>query len=69
MYSADINLDGLVDELDQSILEQNLDSYFGQAGWLARTDLNGDWKTDQLDLTLLVEQLGSEEAWRTNPGQ
>ncbi|MCF7975200.1 MAG: DUF4465 domain-containing protein [Phycisphaerae bacterium] len=68
-YSGDINLDGLVDAADQTILTENLGLHFGQTGWLARTDLNKDWKTDQADLTLLTEQLGSEELWHIYDGQ
>ncbi len=64
IYSADINLDGLVDGLDQTLLEQSLGLNFGLPGWSARTDLNGDAKTDVIDQTLLAEQLGSEESWR-----
>lgn len=69
MYVADINLDGLVDVMDQTLLEQNLGLYFGLDGWLARTDLNGDWRTDEVDQTLLAQQMGSEEVWRSKNGQ
>ncbi len=68
-YAGDINLDGFVDDQDQAILEQNMGLNFGQNAWLARTDLNGDWKTDQADFDRLTEQLGSVEAWQTNAGQ
>lgn len=68
-YSGDINLDGLVDVQDQTILEQNLGLYFGLEGWSARSDLNGDWKTDEVDQALLAGQLGSKEAWFDDLGQ
>jgi hypothetical protein len=69
VYSADINLDGFVDVLDQTLLDQNLGLYFGLDEWLARTDLNGDWRTDQIDQALLAGQLGREELWARKPGQ
>jgi len=69
VFSADINVDGMVDGLDQALLEQNLGLSFGQNIWLSRTDLNGDWKTDQADMTLLTDQMGSIEAWRTDESQ
>lgn len=67
-FSGDINLDGVVDELDQEIMQENLNLHFGQNDWLSRTDLNGDWRTDQADLILFTEQLGSVESWRLLSG-
>lgn len=61
---ADINRDGFVDEVDREIMLSNLNAAFGADGWLERTDLNSDWRTDTQDLTLLESQLGSTETWR-----
>jgi hypothetical protein len=63
-YIADINRDGIVDTMDQELLTQHMDTSFGRDGWLDRTDLNHDWRTDAQDLAILEAQMGSIETWR-----
>jgi hypothetical protein len=67
-YVADINRDGVVDAADQDLLERHMGRAFGRDGWLARSDLNGDWRTDARDLAILTAQLGSVEPWRPASG-
>ncbi|MFC1653168.1 DUF4465 domain-containing protein, partial [Planctomycetota bacterium] len=63
-YVADVNRDGIVNTLDRDLLVQHLDFAFGHDGWLDRTDLNGDWRTDAKDLAILETQMDAVEAWR-----
>lgn len=63
-YTGDINYDGRVDALDLALLTESMGLSFGQSHWLTRTDLDGDWKTNEADLVLLEVQMGSVESWR-----
>ncbi len=65
-YSADINLDGIVDDSDLELLESALGSHFGQANWLARCDLAEpkDYIIDQADKDVLLAQWHQVEKWR-----
>ena len=65
-YSADINLDGIVDESDLELLESALHSRFGQANWIARCDLAEpkDHVIDEADKDVLLSQWHKVEEWR-----
>ena len=65
-YSADINLDGIVDESDLELLESALQSRFGQADWIARCDLAEpkDQVIDEADKDVLLSQWLKVEKWR-----
>ena len=63
-YTGDIDYDGRVDDTDLALVEACVGLHFGQPRWLKRTDLNGDWRTDEADLNLLASQMGSVESWR-----
>ena len=67
-YSADINLDGIVDDADLELLESAMDSRFGQAHWIARCDLAEpkDRVIDQADKDVLLSQWLKVEKWRGN---
>ena len=67
-YSADINLDGIVDESDLELLESALQSRFGQANWIARCDLAEpkDHVIDEADKDVLLLQWLKVEKWRSN---
>ncbi|MCP4451408.1 MAG: DUF4465 domain-containing protein [Planctomycetes bacterium] len=69
VHVADINRDGIVDNADQTILDLHLDTSFGHDGWLSRTDLNGDFRTNALDLAVMDAQMGLVEAWREDTGK
>jgi len=69
VYVADINRDGVVDATDQDLLEPYMGQAFGRDGWLHRSDLNGDWRTDAQDLAILTAQFGSVEVWRSGTEQ
>jgi hypothetical protein len=65
-YSADIDLNGVVDVFDFELFISALDSHFGQPNWIARCDLAEpkDLVIDLSDFAVLVDQwLGTEE-WR-----
>ena len=65
-FSADINLDGIVDEADLELMNSALGSHFGQSNWLARCDLAEpkDMIIDDADLEVLMGQWYEEEQWR-----
>lgn len=65
-YSADINLDGIVDESDLELLESALQSRFGQPNWIARCDLAEpkDHVIDEADMDVLLLQWLKVEKWR-----
>ena len=65
-FSADINLDGIVDEADLELIDSAMGSHFGQSSWMARCDLAEpkDMVVDDADLEVLMEQLHGEEQWR-----
>lgn len=65
-YSADINLDGIVDESDLELLESALGSRFGQGSWIARCDLAEpkDLVIDESDKDVLLSQWLKVEKWR-----
>ena len=66
-YSADINLDGIVDESDLELLESALQSRFGQPNWIARCDLAEpkDHVIDEADKDVLLSQWLKVEKWRS----
>ena len=66
-YSADINLDGIVDESDLELLESALQSRFGQPHWIARCDLAEpkDYVIDEADKDVLLSQWLKVEKWRS----
>lgn len=66
-YSADINLDGLVDLLDFALFASAWESHFGGAGWIGRCDLDDskDMVVDGRDLAVFVEQWLGTEQWRS----
>jgi len=65
-YSADINLDGVVDVSDFAILASAWRGHFGQANWIARCDIaqpkNHIVDTD--DFAVFVDQWLKTEQWR-----
>jgi hypothetical protein len=65
-YSADIDLNGVVDVLDFELFISALDSRFGQAGWIARCDLAEpkDLIIDISDFAVLIDQWHQTEDWR-----
>ncbi len=65
-YSADINLDGIVDTSDLELFTSALHSYFGQSNWIARCDLAEpkDYVIDDADLAVLYSQWLKVEKWR-----
>jgi hypothetical protein len=65
-YSADINLDGIVDTSDLELLTSALHSYFGQSNWIARCDLAEpkDYVINDADLAILYSQWLKVEKWR-----
>lgn len=54
IYSGDINKDGIIDIVDQSLLENDAFNY--NSGYIA-TDLNGDGSADLTDQTILDNNL------------
>ncbi len=65
-YSADIDLNGVVDMYDFALFASAWQSHFGQADWMARCDLAEpkDLIIDTFDLAVFAGQwLGTEE-WR-----
>ncbi|MHC4474757.1 MAG: hypothetical protein ACYTEL_03875 [Planctomycetota bacterium] len=65
-YSADINLNGVVDGLDFALFASAWDSHFGQTKWIGRCDLDGssDLVVDWQDLKIFVGQWLKVEQWR-----
>ena len=65
-YSADINLDGVVDMFDFALFASAWQSHFGQADWIARCDLARpkDLIVDGFDLAVLAAQWLKVEQWR-----
>jgi len=66
-YSADINLDGIVDESDLELLKSALQSRFGQTNWIARCDLAEPKNDiiDEADKDVLLSQWLKVEKWRS----
>jgi hypothetical protein len=65
-YSADINLDGIVDMYDFVLFSSAWGSHFGQVSWIGRCDLAEpkDYVIDGLDLAVFCVQWLKVEAWR-----
>lgn len=65
-YSADIDLNGVVDVSDFELIISALDSRFGRPGWIARCDLAEphDLIIDLSDVAVLIEQWNETEQWR-----
>jgi len=66
-YGADVNLDGIVDSCDLSLLASAWQSYFGQAQWNDRCDLAGprDHVVNLRDFAVFASQWQGVEEWRT----
>jgi hypothetical protein len=69
-YSADINLDGMVDMSDFVLFGSAWGSCFGQENWIGRCDLAepGDYVIDSFDLAVFCAQWLGVEAWRGTKG-
>lgn len=65
-YSADINLDGVVDIFDFAVLASAWQSDFGQANWIGRCDLAQpkDHVVDAFDFAVFAAQWLKVEEWR-----
>ena len=65
-FSADINLDGLVDMFDFVLFASVWQGNFGEANWIERCNLaeQNDTVIDVLDLRVFVSQWLSREKWR-----
>lgn len=65
-FSADINLDGVVDFCDFAVFAYAWGGHFGGANWVMRCDLAEpkDLVIDELDLAELSKQWLGKEAWR-----
>jgi len=65
-YSADINLDGVVDMLDFVLFASAWGSHFGQVSWIGRSDLAEprDYVVDGFDLAVFTAQWLGVEQWR-----
>jgi hypothetical protein len=65
-YSADIDLNGVVDVSDFELMLSALDSRFGRPGWIARCDLAEphDLVIDIFDVAVLIGQWNEMEQWR-----
>lgn len=65
-YSADINLDGIVDFFDFALFATAWQSHFGSANWIGRCDLAEpkDLIIDTFDLAVFVAQWLEVEQWR-----
>jgi hypothetical protein len=65
-YSADINLDGIVDGHDFALFGWAWGGHFGQANWIGRCDLAEprDYVVDIFDLEVFVSQWLEVEEWR-----
>jgi hypothetical protein len=64
-YSADIDLNGVVDVSDFELMISAFDSHFGGPGWIARCDLAEphDLVIDLSDVAVLIEQWNGTEQW------
>lgn len=64
--SADIDLNGIVDESDLALLKSAWNTHFGEPGWISRCDLAEpkDLFIDNLDLEVLNAQWLQKESWR-----
>jgi Domain of unknown function (DUF4465) len=64
-YSADIDLNGVVDVQDFELFLSALNSHFGEANWIARCDLAEpkDDVIDLSDLAVLIDQWQKTEDW------
>ncbi|MFZ2145946.1 MAG: DUF4465 domain-containing protein [Sedimentisphaerales bacterium] len=65
-YSADIDLNGVVDMFDFALFASAWRRHFGQADWIARCDLAGpkDLIIDSFDLAAFAAQWLETEQWR-----
>jgi hypothetical protein len=65
-YSADINLDGMVDMSDFVLFGSAWGSFFGHVNWIGRCDLAEprDYVIDTFDLAVFCAQWLKVEAWR-----
>ncbi len=65
-YSADIDLNGVVDLFDFALLANSWGSHFGQDSWIGRCDLAepGDLVVGALDLAEFASQWLAIEQWR-----
>jgi len=65
-YSADINLDGVVDVSDFALLASAWRGHFGQANWIARADLAQpkNYVVDTDDFAVFADQWLKPEQWR-----
>ena len=65
-YSADINLDGVVDMVDFALFASARGSYFGDVNWRGRCDLAEprDYVVDGSDLAVFTAQWLGVEEWR-----
>lgn len=65
-YSADINLDGVVDVSDFALLASAWRGHFGQANWIARCDLAQpkNYVVDTDDFAGFADQWLKAEQWR-----
>jgi len=65
-YSADIDLNGVVDMYDFAVFASAWQSHFGQADWIARCDLAEpkDLIVDTFDLAVFAGQWLATEEWR-----
>ena len=66
-YRGDINLDGIVNFADFSILASAWLKQFGQDGWIARCDISSpkDMVVDISDLAVLADNWLKIEQWRS----
>jgi len=66
-YSADVNLDGIVDLVDFALLARAWQSHFGQGRWISRCDIDGsgDLVVDGRDLAVFAGQWLKAESWRS----
>jgi hypothetical protein len=65
-YSADINLDGIVDMFDFALFASSWQSHLGQGNWIARCDLAEpkDYIIDIFDFAVFATQWLGVEQWR-----
>jgi hypothetical protein len=65
-YSADIDLNGVVDMFDFALFASAWGSHFGRPGWIGRCDLAEpkDLMIDTSDLAVFVAQWLAVEQWR-----
>ena len=70
-YSADIDLNGVVDMYDFALLASAWHSRFGRPGWIGRCDLAEpkDLFIDDADLGVFVSQWLEVEEWRIENGE